>query len=335
MVIVFSLLLFRQSRARKIANLMLARQNVEIQQKNEEISAQRDEIESQRDEIITQRDLVFMQKEQIEVIHKKVTDSINYAKRIQEAVLPGGETSRNLLGDHFILFMPKDIVSGDFYWGTRINNWLIVTVADCTGHGVPGAFMSMLGISFLNEIVRKKEITSTSEVLDNLRESIIEALQQKGQSGEQKDGMDIALCAIQTDADSESGGYLLQYSGANNPLYIVNADAGIIEIEPDKQPVSIYEKMKPFTNHILRVKKGDMLYLTSDGYADQFCSHSAPSGSRKFKTKQLKELFVRVFEKPVEEQQAILNLTFEKWRGSGPEKHDQIDDVTILGLRIP
>ena len=313
MVIVFSILLFRQSHARKKANILLAKQNFEIQQKNEEISSQRDEIESQRD-------LVFQQKEQIVVIHKKVTDSINYAKRIQEAILPTKEAATGLLGDHFIFFKPKDIVSGDFYWATRINEWILISVADCTGHGVPGAFMSMLGISYLNEIVRKKEIIQASHVLDYLRESVIEALQQKGQSGEQKDGMDIAFCVLNKNNNT------LQYSGANNSLFIVTNDKQLIEISGDKQPVAIYDRMKPFTNHEIKVNNGDCLYMATDGFEDQF----GGAQNKKFMVKQLKELFATIADKPMNLQNEILKTTFENWKG----EHEQIDDVTILGLKI-
>ena len=295
-------------------------QKFEIQEKNEALHQQNAEIAAQRDEIEAQRDLVIQQKDHIEEQKKKITDSINYAKRIQQAVLPTGDSAYNILGEHFILFKPKDIVSGDFYWGTRINEWLIVTVADCTGHGVPGAFMSMLGVSFLNEIVRKKEITRASEVLDNLRESIIGALQQKGKPGEQKDGMDIVFCAINTQTN------LLQFAGANNPLFIVTASKELRVVEPDNQPVSIYEKMKPFTNHEIQLNSGDCIYLASDGFEDQFGGQK----NRKFMVKKMKELMVDISDKPMVEQDEIFNRTFENWKSN----NEQIDDVTILGFKI-
>ena len=194
-IIIFSIFLYRLFLQKKAANKIILNKNIALEQANEEISSQRDEIEAQRD-------VVVKQKEQIEEIHSEVTDSINYAKRIQEAVLPVSIQSRTVLGEHFILFRPKDIVSGDFYWVAKIENTLIVAVADCTGHGVPGAFMSMLGISFLNEIVRKKEILKASEALNELRKEIINALQQTGSTGEQKDGMDMSLVVIMTQAQS-------------------------------------------------------------------------------------------------------------------------------------
>jgi len=281
---------------------------------------QNKQIKAQRDEIETQRDLVTNQKDRIEKQKHQITDSINYAKRIQQAVLPGVDYASQILGEHFILFKPKDIVSGDFYWATRIKDHLIFTVADCTGHGVPGAFMSMLGVSFLNEIIRKKEVIKAAEVLDNLRDSIIEALQQKGHASEQKDGMDIAFCVLNTQSK------LLQYAGAFNPLFIVSADKEMKIVSPDKQPVAIYENMKKFTNHETQLHKGDCLYLISDGFEDQFGGEK----NKKFMIKYLKEMLVRISDKPMTEQHSILDKTFEEWKGN----HEQIDDVTIMGLRI-
>jgi len=321
LVLLLVVVIFRSYRLKKKAHEVITIKNEELGQANEEISAQRDEIEAQRDILSEKNTLLFEQK-------KGITDSINYAKRIQQAVLPSGNYANNILGDHFILFKPKDIVSGDFYWGTRVNEWLIVTVADCTGHGVPGAFMSMLGVSFLNEIIRKKEITKASEVLDNLRESLIEALQQKGQTGEQKDGMDIVLCAINITSNE------LQFSGANNPLYIIrNSNLKPLdkknileEILPDKQPVGIYQNMKPFTNHVVPLNKGDCIYFCSDGYKDQF----GGTKNKKFMAKQLKQLLTDNCLLTMKEQKEVLDTTFENWKG----KHEQIDDVTILGLKI-
>ncbi|PKP19859.1 MAG: hypothetical protein CVU05_10390 [Bacteroidetes bacterium HGW-Bacteroidetes-21] len=342
MVLVFSILLLRQSRARKKANQLLAQQNLEIQQKNEEISSQRDEIE-------TQRDLVYQQKEHIVEIHKKVTDSINYAKRIQEAVLPTRDSSKALLGEHFILYKPKDIVSGDFYWTTRVNQWLVIAVADCTGHGVPGGFMSMLGISFLNEIVRKKEVTQANHVLNHLRDEIINAMKQTGSSGEQKDGMDISLCAIDTKTLE------CHWAGANNSLYIIKntafghlplatslpagkvgpdtlANRQLIELKGDPMPVAIHSQMKDFTNHIIQLQKGDTLYLYTDGYSDQFGGPSTKSGGKKFMSKRFRELLIDISQQPMAEQKAILEKTIEDWKNGAVGKFEQTDDITVLGL---
>ena len=328
--------------------LLVDEKNLMLNQQNEEISTQRDEIEAQRDEIEAQRDLVTEQKENIEEIYKEVTDSINYAKRIQEAVLPISDSARSVLGEHFVLFKPKDIVSGDFYWTIKINNLLFIAVADCTGHGVPGAFMSMLGISFLNEIVQKQEINKANQILNHLRSEIINALQQKGMQGEQKDGMDISLLVINTDTNET------QWAGANNPLYIIssvilndseelfsceaksvveiasplarNDEYRLIEIKGDKMPIAIYPEMKEFTNHELSLNKGDSVYLFTDGIADQF---GGPN-EKKFKYKPLKEILFQNRQKTMNEQKETLELAFEKWKGN----LEQVDDVTILGIRI-
>jgi serine phosphatase RsbU (regulator of sigma subunit) len=224
------------------------------------------------------------------------------------------------VSDYFVLYRPKDIVSGDFYWATNSGGYLIFTVADCTGHGVPGAFMSMLGVSFLNEIVRKKEIYRANQILENLRSSVIEALQQKGQSGEQQDGMDIALAVLNTKTLE------LQYSGAYNPLIVISEEQGLVISNPDKQPVAIHAKQTPFTNNLIQLHKGDCIYLMSDGYEDQF---GGPQ-NKKFKFAQVKELLLSVYQRPMNEQQKILETTFVKWKG----ENDQIDDVTIMGIRL-
>ena len=325
---------------KKKANILLEHKNFEINQQKEEISTQRDEIE-------LQRDLVTIQKEEIEEIHKEVTDSINYAKRIQEAVLPVSNIARSVLGEHFILFKPKDIVSGDFYWTVKINNLLFIAVADCTGHGVPGAFMSMLGISFLNEIVQKQEINKANQILNILRKEIINALQQKGVQGEQKDGMDISLLIVNTDT------YNAQWAGANNPLYVIpsiipsvilnereesvssntdssdlpqNDNYNLVELKANKMPIAIYPEMKEFANHEFILHKGDSVYLFTDGYADQFGGLKG----RKFMYKQFKEILLKHSNKPSSEQKELLESAFENWKGN----YEQIDDVTILGIRI-
>ena len=327
LVSLLAVYVYHSYRIKRQSNLVLIQQKHEIEVKNEdlvllnkEISAQREEISAQRDEIEAQRDLVVLQKDHIQAQKEKITDSIDYARHIQQALLPSRVYATNNLGEHFILFKPKDIVSGDFYWSTRVNEYLIVTVADCTGHGVPGAFMSMLGISFLNEIVGKREVVKASEILDLLRKSVIDALQQKWQTGEQKDGMDMALIVINTKNAH------LQYAGAHSPLYIVTADKELKVIKPNNQTVAISSEMKPFTNHEIGLNQGDCIYLATDGYHDQF---GGPN-NKKFKGKQLKELLVSMAGRPMVEQYEVLNSTFESWRGD----REQIDDVTILGLRV-
>lgn len=253
LLLTFALLFvtYRNFIQKKRANTILARQkqeiedkNLELNMQNEEISAQRDEIESQRDEITAQRDTVTLQKEHIEKIHNELTDSIRYAKRIQDAVLPSKEKAMPVFSEHFVLFMPKDVVSGDFYWYAERNDWLIVVVADCTGHGVPGAFMSMLGVSFLNEIVSKPDINTASLVLEEMRKNVISSLKQQSEaaiektvsentagstetipvkdvtsqissSSAVKDGMDLSVVVV------NSKTLEMQFAGANNPVYII------------------------------------------------------------------------------------------------------------------
>jgi tetratricopeptide (TPR) repeat protein len=350
---------FRSYRQKKKANLILAEQkfqieekNEELNQQNEEITAQRDEIEAQRDEITNQRDTVTLQKDHIEKIHVELTDSIRYAKRIQQAVLPVSDLSREIMGEHFILFEPRNVVSGDFYWFVKRGNYLIIAVADCTGHGVPGAFMSMLGVSFLNEIVSRSDVTTASGVLNEMRQYVISSLQQQGVSGEQKDGMDMSVVAIDTI------NLKMQFAGANNPIYIISSvilndsdelfsceaksnlkiDAStslsmttrLIELKGDKMPIAIHIKMDDFTNQEMQLQKGDILYMFSDGYADQF---GGPKG-RKFMYAPLKELLLKISDKPMSEQLEILSENLEKWKNGFNVKYEQIDDVTVLGVKI-
>lgn len=317
--------IFRGYQQKKRSNAIITEKNVLLEQANEEIAAQ--------------RDLVTEQKEHIETIHEELTSSIRYAKRIQGAVLPAPNQMEELLRDHFILFKPKDIVSGDFYWATKVRQWLIFCVADCTGHGVPGAFMSMLGVSFLNDIVHKENVTSASEVLNHLRTSIIGALKQLGDGSEQKDGMDMGLCVIDIETRK------MQFAGGYNPCWIVPnpeiADPRIIEpkgeedsaepsnviqLKPDKMPIAIHKHMEPFTNHLVQLYPGDQVYLMSDGFQDQF---GGPQG-KKFMVKNLRELLVANASLPMHQQCEALERTLEDWKNGA----EQVDDVTILGFRL-
>ncbi|MBI4646551.1 MAG: SpoIIE family protein phosphatase [Bacteroidia bacterium] len=240
----------------------------------------------------------------------------------------------HILGEHFILFKPKDIVSGDFYWATCVNQWLIVTVTDCTGHGVPGAFMSMLAVSFLNEIVRKKEVTNAAMVLNHLRFSVIEAIKQSGKEGEQKDGMDMSLAVINTKTKQ------CQWTGANNPLWIIKNTARnkeytdiadiVEEIKPDKMPVAIHVKMNDFTNHEIQLYEGDKLFLFSDGYPDQF----GGANNKKFKYSTFKKLIAETSALSMKEQGEQIKMALDKWMNYEEKKYEQIDDITVIGLKI-
>jgi len=266
-----------------------------------------------------QKKAVEEQKEIVEEKNTEITDSINYAQRIQQALLKSEEHVSDHFPPHFILLKPKDIVSGDFYWAIEKQGCLYISVADCTGHGVPGAFMSMLGIAFLNEINSGEELLSPAQILDELRGRIIRELSQTGSLEGSKDGMD--MCIIRLNKGREN----FEWAGANNPLYIVNGKE-IKEIKADRQPVAFSDFSKPFTNHSVQIEESNCLYMFSDGYVDQF----GGAKGKKFKTKRYKELLLSFHKEDMEVQKSQLDNTFESWRGD----IEQIDDVCVVGLRL-
>jgi serine phosphatase RsbU (regulator of sigma subunit) len=284
--------------------------NIRLEEKNRIISMQKDEIEQQRDLAEAQRDQIAYQK-------KHITDSIMYAKRIQTAIIPSLELFSDKL-EHFVLYKPLAIVSGDFYWVSSQGNKQIIISADCTGHGVPGAFMSMLGVTMLNEIVNGKHILMPDQIIENLREGVIKSLKQVADEESIKDGMDIAVCVIDFDEN------ILWYAGANNPLYLVRKGE-LIHYRADKMPASIHYRMLPFTLHKIELQKGDAFYIFSDGYSDQF---GGPN-QKKFMSNQLRETLVAMEGMPMLKQGERLNEIFEEWRGDSP----QVDDVTLIGVR--
>jgi serine phosphatase RsbU (regulator of sigma subunit) len=284
--------------------------NIILEEKNRTISAQKDEIEKQRDLAAAQRDQIAYQK-------KHITDSILYAKRIQTALIPSLELFSDKL-EHFVLYKPLAIVSGDFYWVSSKDNIQVIIAADCTGHGVPGAFMSMLGVTMLNEIVNEKHIIMPDQIIENLRKGVIKSLKQVVDEDTVKDGMDIAICTIDFNNNT------LWYAGANNPLYIVRGGE-LTHYRADKMPVAIHYRMQPFTLHKIDIQKGDAFYVFSDGYADQF---GGPN-ERKFMSAKLRETLGEIATKPMLEQGIILDKIFEEWRGENP----QVDDVTLIGVR--
>ena len=265
---------------------------------------------------------VVTQKEVIEEKNKDIMDSIQYAKKIQQALLPPEDDLGKLNVDGFILFLPRDVVSGDFYWLAKQGSKVITVAADCTGHGVPGAFMSMLGVAFLNNIVEVKGIIKASDILNELRADVIAALKQKGQEGEQKDGMDIALHVIDYDKMT------LEFAGANNPLILIRDDR-IIQLKPDRMPIGIHERAdESFVNNVMDARRGDVLYTFSDGYQDQF---GGPD-NKKFMARKLKELLLKIHRKPMSEQKKILEKTFFDWISSSSV--NQVDDVIVIGVRV-
>lgn len=278
-------------------------------------------------ELSEQHAIVSSQKNQIEKILFELTDSIHYALRIQNAVLPKEQTIRKTIpGEFFVMYKPKDIVSGDFFFVDRRGDWTLVAVADCTGHGVPGAFVSMLCISLLNEIVKQQEENLRADViLNKLRDKVIDSLQQKGIQGEQMDGMDISLLLINNKT------YTCQWSGANNPLYIVSSKSNKLEeLKPDKRPIAIYPDMTEFTNHEIIANRGDVFYLFTDGYSDQFGGEKG----KKFMSRNFKSLLAENAHKPMNEQGKILDSAIEDWKYGNGADFEQIDDITVLGIRI-
>ncbi len=321
--------------------------NIDIKQRNDEISAQRDEIQTQ--------------KNKVERYSKNITDSIKYAKKIQRAVLPSDNfMQKEFNNDYFVFYRPRDIVSGDFYWAKKIEKKIIIIVADCTGHGVPGAFVSMLGISFLNEIFLNNKIADAASILNDLRDKVKASFKQKGRREEQKDGMDISLCMIDTDT------YQFEYAGAFNPLYIMlNEDREtlgkriteleklteitihypvlisktqslsntkvldsrvLVEIKGDRQPIGVHKAETPFANKKGTLKKGDTIFMFSDGYIDQFKSNS----EEKMKLPRFRNLLYSVSDNPMQEQKSIIEKVFDEWKGEGK----QVDDVLVIGIKI-
>lgn len=263
---------------------------------------------------------VNIAKHTFERQRKELNQSLKYASYIQKALLPDKQTIDRYFPENILIYIPRDIVSGDFYWTLRRNNYYYLAVADCTGHGVPGAFMSILGISFLNQITDRYECNSASMVLNLMREYVMKALQQTGREHEQKDGIDMSFCIIDKDTDQ------LQFAGAFNPIYIVQNNGNMIEINGDKMPIGVApEEERSFTNHQIELSKGDMIYLFSDGFVDQF---GGPSG-KKFKYRPFRELLKSISRQPVEEQSAILTTSFFNWK----DKLPQLDDVLVFGFR--
>jgi serine phosphatase RsbU (regulator of sigma subunit)/ligand-binding sensor domain-containing protein len=273
-------------------------------------------------EVVRQKEEIQVQKEEIEQKNNDILDSIQYAKKIQTALLPPEEDIGKLNLDGFILFLPRDIVSGDFYWLGQKNGKTITVAADCTGHGVPGAFMSMLGVAFLNNIIREKDNFSANQILNELREQVITALRQKGQVGEQKEGMDIAMHIIDWEKRK------LEFAGAYNPLILIRNET-VFTIKADRMPIGIGDMANdPFQNNVLDIVKGDVFYTYSDGYQDQFGGLK----NKKFMAKRLKDLFLQIAQKPMKEQKEILLNVLYDWMKTGGSS--QIDDVIVIGVRI-
>ncbi len=288
-----------------------------IKSREKKLVAEKEKLEKTVEERTAE---VVEQKHLIEEKHKEITDSINYAERIQRALLASKKMLDENLSDYFILFKPKDVVSGDFYWATKLNNnnFVLVT-ADSTGHGVPGAIMSILNIACLDKAVTK-EIISPELILDETRSLIIEHLKNDGSEEGGKDGMDGSLLSF----DFKNN--ILYCAAANNPVWIIR-DNELIEIKADRLPIGKHDRDNiPFTLHTLNLQKGDVVYTLTDGFPDQF----GGANGKKFKHKQLQNLLLAMANKPMETQKQKLNDVFDNWKGD----LEQVDDVCLIGVRI-
>ncbi|NOQ26609.1 MAG: SpoIIE family protein phosphatase [Bacteroidales bacterium] len=296
------------------------RTSVNLIQILKSISVKEQEIEEKNQKIQLQIKNENNQREIIIRNNKEIMADIRYASRIQQAILPNLSIINEFFNEYFILHQPKSHISGDFYWVSKQNNKKIIAVGDCTGHGISGGLMHMLGSVYLNEIVSNGNFKTASEILEQLREHIMKLLNQTGEMGETQDGLDIALCIIDNDNRK------LQYAGANNPLYLLR-EKELTETKGDRMPVGIHINFnKPFTNHIIDLESNDQVYLFSDGYADQF---GGPMG-KKFRYKQFKELLISINHEPMNIQKEILNNVHDKWRGT----LEQIDDILVFGIKI-
>ena len=295
--------IYKNYKNKKAANQLLEKQNKEIEKQSDQLKEQNRIVNNQKEEII---------------------DSIVYASRIQNALLTPKDYLDRVLPKYFILNKPRDIVSGDFYWVRKIEDQLVITVADCTGHGIPGAFMSLLGMAFLNEIIsipHKNGVLNAAGILERLREKVIKSLHQKFEISETNEGIDMSLIIIDLKTN------ILQYAGAMNPLIIISGNE-LAEYKADRMPIGIHQHQgNPFTNKEYQVQHGDILYLFTDGYIDQF----GGSENQRFTKQRLKKMLLELHHLPVQEQQKLLDAGIEDWKGA---KNDQIDDILIMGLRM-
>lgn len=314
-----------------IANHRLKDINNSLGDANNEITTQNEEIKTQNDELETQNDYLAQQRDQITHQKQQITSSIEYAKHIQDAMLPTVDEVNRVTPNNFIYYKPKDIVSGDFYWFKKItvatNQYSIYATVDCTGHGVPGGFLSMMGFSFLNEIaINLPEGFSAATILNQMRDLVKHHLHQSNKNLLVRDGMDMTICVIDYKTNQ------LQYAGANNPLYIIRSenigeDNCIEEVVADKMPVGVHIKEKnSFKNNTVAIKHGDILYTFTDGFIDQF----GGSTIEKFKKKRFRSMLERISSQPMEKQKALLSQQYNDWAG----KNEQLDDICIIGVMI-
>ena len=277
-------------------------------------------VKERTEEVVKQKDEIDNQKSKLEELYNDVTDSIRYAKRLQDSILPPERYIETLFPSSFVLFKPKDIVSGDFYWMNKIGSKHIFAAVDCTGHGVPGAFMSLVGANGLNSAVKEHRLQNPGKILDDLNNYASESLYKQGDDNAVRDGMDIAICSI------DNKKMLLEYSGAYNPLYIVR-DNEILITKGDKFAIGSFNPYtKSYTTHKIPILKGDIVYVFSDGYADQF----GGSNGKKFMYRQFRETLLSIKGLSMSEQKRVLDQKIENWKGS----YEQVDDILVIGVKI-
>ncbi len=302
-----------------------------IKTQKAEIEQQKEEILTQNEQLIEHREEILSHQEKIEAQNQDIMDSIRYASKIQTALLPSEGKMKRVLGEYFLYYKPRDIVSGDFYWLETYTDKIVIAASDCTGHGVPGAFVSALGISILNEVLQRaissREYLNPGIILNKVRSKMVSSISRTENEEETYDGMDIAICIIDKKQNT------LEYSGALQPIYFVKKvsekpeEYELSSLKPDAHPISLTEyKEHTYETTIININKGDLVYMFSDGYADQFGGKK----QKKFLTLNFRKLLVSIASKPMEIQKEVLDKTFTEWRGD----IDQIDDVMVMGIRI-
>jgi serine phosphatase RsbU (regulator of sigma subunit) len=309
-------------------NMMIAQLESYYYELEEKVKERTLKIEKQKEELSKQRDVLAEKNTQlneayleIEEQKKHIMDSIYYARRIQTAILPSFALLNSKLKNYFIFYMPKDIVSGDFYWMAEAENKVMIAAVDCTGHGVPGAFMSIVGFNQLNNAVQVKQARKASDILDELNKGVINTLNENTGDSSIKDGMDMTLCVFDFPAKK------VDFAGANNPIILIR-DNKPVKYKGDRFPIGAFvdNKIVSFTNNEINIEKGDIIYLFSDGYADQF---GGPD-NKKFFIKRFEDLLLEIHNNPLEEQKELLKTTLFNWMGA----NEQVDDVLVIGVKI-
>jgi len=319
-VALLALVIFKNFKRKQRDNEILTQQKLEIEKQRDEIQHKSNLISNQNLELEKKKQEIEVQRDEIQEKNQSILDSINYASRIQRAILPNLQRLANFFDDSFILYRPRDIVSGDFYWSKEFEEKIILVGADCTGHGVPAAIMSMLGVALLNQIVGENREIKANEILTELRKKVISTLHQQGGDSETKDGMDMSLLIFDRQKKK------IEFSGAHNPLYLLRNDE-INIYKADKMPIGItFRRDKDFSLHEIDYQDGDICYIFSDGYVDQF---GGPD-NRKFLSKRFRKLLLEINKKPLDEQLEHLNQSFDNWKGS----YEQIDDILVIGVKI-